>query len=138
MPTLTPFGLLLIFLALAVVPRSATHVMIQMPSVAPKTLTRAPGEWWVRDDEAPLSVSFKREGTGLLVGSTPDQGETRNDLAAHFELTGSEDLTRNATIRARSTAGGGQVTTQVLPGRMTVRVTAGAATQDAIITWSPR
>ena len=138
MPTLTPFGLLLIFLALAAVPPSATRVMIQMPSVDPARLTRAPGEWWVRDDTTPPSVSFKREGTGLVLGSPPDQAETRTDLAAHFELTGSEDLTRNATIRARSTAGGGQVTTQVLPGRMTVRVTAGAATQDAIITWSPR
>src|SRR5437867_4260804 len=130
MPTLSPFGLLLIFLALAVVPPSATHVMIQMPSVAPTTLTRAPREWWVRDDKTPPSVSFKREGTGLLVGSLPDQAETRTDLAAHFELTGHEDLTGNATIRARSTAGGGQVTTQVLPGRMTVRVTAGASTED--------
>ena len=84
------------------------------------------------------SASFKREGTGLVLGVMPDHAETRTDLAAHFELTGREDLTRNTTIRARSTAGGRQVTTEVEPGRMTVRVTAGAATQDALITWSPR
>src|SRR5712692_2373270 len=131
MPTLSPFGLLVIFLALSVTPPSAAHVRIEMPPGATTTLTRAPGEWWVRD-ETPPSVSFKREGTGLVLGSLPDHAETRADLAAQFELTGREDVTRNATIRARSSAGGGQVATQVEPGRMTVRVTAGAATQDAI------
>jgi hypothetical protein len=137
MPTLSPFGLLVIFLALSVAPPSATHVRIEMPPSTPTTLTRAPSEWWVRD-ETPPSVSFKREGTGLVLGSLPDQAETRTDLAAQFELTGREDLTRNATIRARPSAGGGQVTTEVEPSRMTVRVTAGVATQEAIITWSPR
>ena len=106
---------------------SATRVTIQLPSVAPARLTRAPGEWWVRASTTPPSVSFKREGTGLVLGSMPDHAETRTDVAAQFELTGGEGLTRNATIRARSTGGGGEVTTEVQPGRMTVRVTVGAA-----------
>jgi len=107
MPTRSPFRLLVILLALPVVPPSATHAIIQLPSVAPATLTRAPGEWWVRD-ETPPSVSFKREGRDLVIGAMPDHAETRTDLAAQFELTGREDLTRNATSRARSPGGAGR------------------------------
>ena len=80
-----------------------------MPPGATATFTREPGgEWWVRDDTTPPSVSFKRERTGLRLWALRDHAETRTDPAAQFELTGREDL------------GGGQVATQVEPGRMTV------------------
>jgi hypothetical protein len=59
-------------------------------------------------------------------------------MALYFELTGREDLTRDATIPARAGALKGQARTQVETDRVVVKVTAEGSTEDAIITWETR
>src|SRR6266852_4841993 len=101
MPTLSPFGLLLIFLALSVVPPSATRVRIDTSPAGSTSFTREGGEWWAKRDETGQTASFKHQGTNLLLRAPPGRGEIRTDMAVYFDLTGREDLTRDATIRAR-------------------------------------
>ena len=136
MPTLSPLALLVMFLALSVAPSSATHLRIYLPSLGNMALARERGDWWVRQDETGRTVAVKREGTSLVWRTLPDQPEARTDLAAHFDVTGREDLTKDATIRAKGPKGTGAITTHVQPGHLVVHVPDQAGTQAAIITWS--
>lgn len=136
MATLSPLALLVMFLALSAAPSSATHLRIYLPSFGPMALTRERGDWWVRQDETGRSVAVKREDTSLVWRTLPDQSETRTDLAAYFDVTGREDLTKDATIHAKAPEGTGAITTRVEHGHLVVHVPGEAETQAAIITWS--
>ncbi len=135
MATPSPLTLLVIFLALAAAPSSATHLRIYLPSLGDLTLTREPGDWWLRQDETSGTVAVKREGTSLVQRTRPDQAETRTDLAAHFDLTGCEDFTNDTTIRPKGPQWTGAITTHVEPNYLVVHVPA-AGPQAAIVTWS--
>ena len=100
-------------------------------------LARERGDWWVRQDETGRRVAVKREGTSLVLRTLPDQSEARTDLAAYFDVTGCEDLTKDATIRAKGPGVTGAITTHVERGHLVVHVPADAGTQAAIIKWSP-
>jgi hypothetical protein len=138
MATLGPFGLLLIFLALSVAPRSATHVTIHTSSMGLMTFTRESDEWWARQQDVGPKVLHKREGTNLVVRSAIDQRELRTDMAEQFDLSAAEDLTRDATIRAKSPTVGGEARTRVEKDRLVVTVTAEGVTDNVIITWNAR
>jgi hypothetical protein len=135
MATLSPLALLVMFLALSAAPSSATDLRIYLPSFGPMALIRERDDWWVRQDDTGRTLAVKREGTSLVLRTLPDHSEARTDLAQYFDLTGREDLTRDATIRPKGREGTGAITTRVERGHMVLHVPDEVG-MAAIITWN--
>ena len=134
MATLSPLGLLLIFIALSAAPPSATNVTVHLSEYSRLTFARNVGGWWVRPDDTGASIYHKREGTNLLIKSASFQEET-TDMAFYFELTGVEDWSQPLVIRGKFFEKKADIKTRMEKNRMVVVSIVDGTTGESIITW---
>ncbi len=134
MATLSPLGLLLIFIGLSVAPLSVNNVTVQMGEYSRLTFASNIGGWWVKPDDTGVPIYYKRDGTSLVIKSLSGQ-EQSMDMAAFFDLTGGEDWSQPQIIRGKVAEKKTEVRTRREKSRMVAVINDDSRTGEAIITW---
>ena len=138
MATLSPLGLLLIFIGLSVAPPSANNVTVQMSEYSRLTFARNIGGWWVKPDDTGVPIYYKKESTSLVIKSASGR-EQSMDMAAFFDLTGGEDWSQPVIIRGKFAEKRTEVRTRRERSRMVAVIDDGGRAGEAIVTWdTPR
>jgi len=134
MAVLSPFGFLLIFLAIQLAPPSANQITIQMDQYNVMILAKETGGEWKRiDRDVVVPVSFKVEQTKVIAKGQDGKTES-TDLAEHFNITGKEKWKDAKEIRAKN-PDGELVKLIHQDNKLIVELTRGDQKLESEITW---